>query len=99
MPDLPPEAPEPEFPTRQALADAADGVGVASLVQDGYTADHLPADDTELRDAWAELESAVHALEAASQRLNALLPESFQTKHWREYTARTAPDAEEKPNA
>ncbi|TMR10107.1 hypothetical protein ETD86_41005 [Nonomuraea turkmeniaca] len=49
------------FDSRQQLAAASAGWGVRLMVLDGITAEHLPDDDAELRQAWENLQAAVAA--------------------------------------
>jgi len=79
MPDV-----DPDFPTRQHLADAADSVGLHSLVLDGYSLTSLPAGDVVLHAAWRELEDVSRDLEAAVGKVRALLPESSRLRRRRE---------------
>ena len=80
MPDV-----DPEFATRQHLADAADSVGLHSLVLDGYTLTSLPVGDVELHAAWRELEETARNLEAAVDKVRELLPESSRMRRRREH--------------
>lgn len=85
---------EIEFPTRQHLADALHGVSAESLVWDGYTADHMPEGDAQLRDAWQALQDAVADVDAATERVKALLPESLKARTWADALASCCPDGD-----
>lgn len=82
----------PEFVTRQALANVADGPGVASLVRDGIGIDDMPVGDVALRVAWRELEEAVEEADAAVAKVMSMLPESSQARRWREERERIERD-------
>jgi hypothetical protein len=74
-----------EFPTRQDLAEALYGTSPEMLAGDGYTADHMPEGDRELRAAWRELEDAVEAVDAANARVKDLLPPSRKAAAIRDF--------------
>ncbi|MEU4229418.1 hypothetical protein AB0F17_34420 [Nonomuraea sp. NPDC026600] len=61
------------FKTRQQLADASAGWGARLLVLDGISAEHMPSDDPELRQAWQNLEAAVAAEQEAAAAVSRLL--------------------------
>ncbi len=64
---------EPTFPTRKDLARAIDREGLTALVEDGWTPDDMPEEDTELYAAWADLLAEVEGVRQARDRVKALV--------------------------